>query len=424
MTASPLADIDIAQARQAYSLAGFADRDIVVCDSVASAKRSLELGKRVILQDALIMMDLPIDVVAESTGIPEAGALHALRAIESGKHVVMIGKEADCAVGPILKHLADKAGVVYTPVDGDQHGLLMGLVGWVRELGLEVICGGKARDGEVVFDRRAGVLRSEGQSKPLSAAEVEVFDGSLVGRTAEMVARRRQILGDLDAIRGWDVAEMTIAANATGLQPDCAVVHCPVVRVTEIPEVLCRQQDGGILHGPAIIDAVSPLRYPNEAGMGGGVFVVVGCANEYSRGILVNKGCISNHRGSAIVITRPHHLCGVETPISILCAGLLGVSTGGSEYLPRFDAVVRTRIALKAGDRLGDDHLKEYEMLMLPAQPLAAGAQLPFYLGMRQRLKADVPAGAILTVDMIDEPPHSVLWELRRQQDRHFARQC
>ena len=155
--------------------------------------------------------------------------------------------------------------------------------------------------------------------------------------------------------------------------------------------------------------------------MGGGVFVVVGCANEYSRGILAYKGCIANHRGSASVITRPHHLCGVETPISILCAGLLGVSTGGSEYVPRFDAVMRTRIPLKAGALPGDDHLKEYEMLMLPAKPLAAGEPLPVYLGMRQRLKTDVPAGAVVTVDMIEEPPHSVLWDLRRQQDRHFA---
>lgn len=30
-----------------------------------------------------------------------------------------------------------EAGVVYTPVDGNQHGLLMGLIAWARSLTLK-----------------------------------------------------------------------------------------------------------------------------------------------------------------------------------------------------------------------------------------------------------------------------------------------
>ena len=75
-------------------------------------------------------------MIAEATGSAEAGAVHGSEAIRNGKHVAMINKEADVTVGPILKHHADRAGVVYTAVDGDQHGLLMGLVSWARELGL------------------------------------------------------------------------------------------------------------------------------------------------------------------------------------------------------------------------------------------------------------------------------------------------
>ncbi len=41
--------------------------------------------------------------------------------------------------------------MVYSQVDGDQHGLMIGWVAWLRSLGLEVLCAGKARDGEVAF---------------------------------------------------------------------------------------------------------------------------------------------------------------------------------------------------------------------------------------------------------------------------------
>ena len=50
-----------------------------------------------------------IDVVCEGTGvIPEAGAVHAKAALDNGKHVAMVNKETDSAVGPILKRLAAK----------------------------------------------------------------------------------------------------------------------------------------------------------------------------------------------------------------------------------------------------------------------------------------------------------------------------
>ena len=114
-----VADINIEASRQAYRKAGIAEEDIVVCEGRAGALRALEAGKRVVLQDALLMMDLPLDVIATATRVPEAGARYAYESIRHGKHVVMIDKEADSVVGPILKHLADRAGLVFTTDDGD-----------------------------------------------------------------------------------------------------------------------------------------------------------------------------------------------------------------------------------------------------------------------------------------------------------------
>lgn len=58
------------------------------------------------VEDGRLMMDLPLDAIAEGTGNPTAGAVHAARAIESGKHVVMITKETEVAVGAGLRRRA------------------------------------------------------------------------------------------------------------------------------------------------------------------------------------------------------------------------------------------------------------------------------------------------------------------------------
>ena len=83
-----------------------------------------------IFADPSLVLSAPIDVLVESTGDPEAGAAHALGAIQAGRHVIMVNKETDVVVGPLLSHLAEQAGCVYTPVDGDQHGLLIDFVQW------------------------------------------------------------------------------------------------------------------------------------------------------------------------------------------------------------------------------------------------------------------------------------------------------
>ena len=67
----------------------------------------------------------------------------------------LVDKEAECVCGPILKRLADKAGVVYTAEDGDQPSLTMGLMSWAQMLGLEIIGGGYLHEAISV---RSGVL--------------------------------------------------------------------------------------------------------------------------------------------------------------------------------------------------------------------------------------------------------------------------
>lgn len=415
-----VADVNVEAARRAYRRAGIPDEHVALCDTHRAALRAFEMGKHVIVEDATLLMVLPIDIVAEATGIPEAGARHARQALEHGKHVAMITKEADATVGPLLTHLARQAGLIYTPVDGDQHGLLIQLVSWARQLGLEVLCGGKARDAEFVYDRSQGIV-SCGERVIRLAEEVRwILDPIAAGKVAAHVRARRHHLAGLPRLGGFDLTELVIAANSTGLMPDVASSHHPALHTREIPEVFSPHSEGGILQSSGVIDTVTCLRQAHEAGLGGGVFITVACDNAYARMILATKGLIPNEKHSSMLIYRPYHLCGVETPVSLLCAALANMTTGSLDVMPRADIMARAKRDLKAGEVIGDDHSPGLEFFVVPALKVQADTELPFHLANRNRLTKDVSAGTALTRDMIQAPAESVLWSLRAQQDRQF----
>ena len=414
-------DVDVEAAWRACMLAGLAEEDCVICESPAAVKAAQEGGKRVIVPDASLFQALPLDVVVESTGVPEVAVRHALLALEQGAHLAMVSKEPDALVGPMLRRKFSEAGLVYSAVDGDQHGLLIGMVEWARTLGLDVVCGGKARDVEIVFDEAAGQLRTRRKSLNLTAAQQALFAPAPATEARDKLASRMELSWDLSRLMGYDLGELVIAANATGLAPDLDTLHGPLLRVPEIPEVLAPQEDGGILGRRGVIDGVTVLRGPYEAGMGGGVFIVVACANDYSRYILTTKGLIPNAGDTTALIFRPHHLCGVETPLTVLLAALQQIPTGALDFEQRFDVLAEATVDLARGETVEDDHSPKLLARMRPAQPIAPGAPLPIHMAMGKTLLRDVPAGTILTTDMVPEPPDAPLWALRREQDAWMA---
>lgn len=425
------ADRNIDRARLAYKKAGVPDGDIVTCDSLAQAKKAIEFGKYAVVQDPLILMDLPLDVIVESTGIAEAGAHHALEAIKHGKHVAMVSKETDSAVGPILQRLASKQGLTYTQVDGDHPGLLIGLIYWARSLGLEIVSAGKSRDVELVLDRRSRVVTCEADgitvmetlTAQLSEQDLELFDELKYGSIPQRVRARREILKAMPAAEGYDHCEVQIAANACGLAPDTPSLHNPVLRTSDIPKVLCPVEQGGILTNSGVVEVIDCFRDSFEGGLGGAVFVVVSCKSDYSRMILTTKGLVANQSGQSALIYRPYHLCGVETSTSILCAGLTNISTGSDpdEYVQRFDIVRTARHDLKTGYVFGGDHDHNIDTQILPASSPSPNAPVPAHLLQDQRMLVDVPSGALITYSMVTKPANSVLWKLRAQQDELFS---
>jgi len=419
-----VADINVEAGRLAFRRAGAAEDDIVVCDSRASALQAMETGKHVVLEDAMLMMDLPLDVIATATRVPEAGARFAYEAIRHGKHIVMIDKEADSVVGPILKHLADRAGVVFTTDDGDEPGLLMGLVSWARALGLEVLCGGNLHS--CLHDPATGAVTSRGVKVTVPREDRWALDRIPNGEAARYAKVRRRLFAAFRADEecGDPLCHMAVSANGTGLLPDVPVAHRPVVRFVELPEVLCPVEEGGILQRRGAVDIPTILRRSNQPNPGGGVFIVAHNDDAFSRAVMIKKGLVTNSSQSAMLLYRPYHLCGAETAMSILCAGLLQVPTGSSKVLPRVDIIATTARDFREGELLGGPGTlgwnRDLRASLAPAFPIAVDRPVPFFMLEGNRLTRDIPAGMVITQEMIETPKDAVLWRLRRQQDQHF----
>jgi len=83
-----------------------------------------------------------VDALVEATGAVEYGCHVVVDAIAARKDIVLMNAEVDGTVGPILSKRAKAAGVVLTGCDGDQPGVQMNLVRFVRGIGLTpLVCG-------------------------------------------------------------------------------------------------------------------------------------------------------------------------------------------------------------------------------------------------------------------------------------------
>ncbi|MBS1116821.1 MAG: NAD(P)-dependent oxidoreductase, partial [candidate division NC10 bacterium] len=97
---------DVAAAKEAYRLGGIADP--VEVRAAGALEGTVKSRLHAVTDDPAIACRAGnIDVVVETTGDVEYGAMVALDAIQHGKHVVLMNAEADSSVGPILKVHAD-----------------------------------------------------------------------------------------------------------------------------------------------------------------------------------------------------------------------------------------------------------------------------------------------------------------------------
>ncbi len=114
-----------------------------------------------------------IECILEVTGSIEYGAAVVLRAVEHGKHVVVMNPELDGTLGPLLKARADEAGVVYTTSDRDQPGVQGNLFRYVRGLVVTPLLMGNIKGLQYPYRNPAtqeGFAKKWGQNRGWSRA--------------------------------------------------------------------------------------------------------------------------------------------------------------------------------------------------------------------------------------------------------------
>lgn len=386
------------------------------CASRAEAEQAQVSGALAVCERLDDLLRLPLDMVVEATGHAEAGAVHAEAAIAAGIGVAMVSKECECVVGPLLAHRAAAAGVPYTLVDGDQPALLIGLVSWARLLGLPIVAAGKSSEYDFVIDPATEEVR---WLEHRVAAPGMLRYWQLGADRAATVAAREALLASLPLRTVPDSCEMALVANATGILPDREAFHAPLARTVELPDLYAAQADGGLLSAPGKLDVFNVLRRPDESSFAGGVFVVVELADTRTGALFAGKGIPVSADRKRALIYNPSHLLGVEAPVSILAGGRLGHSVLGADYAQRVDLLARSSRDLPAGHVLaieGNRHaLPGLEPLLRPTE--AGGQALPYYMAVGRRLTRAVPAGTVLTRDMVEAPAGSTLWRLRAEQE-------
>jgi len=147
-------------------------------DSAYRAESMISQGTPVLTEDPSVLTHCgSIDVLLEVTGTIEPAARVVLDAFDHGKHVVLVNAELDSLIGPILKKKADKAGVVVTHTDGDEPGVAMTLLRYLKTLGLRPVAAGNIK-GMVDYYRTPETQRGFAEKHDQDAKKVTSFADS------------------------------------------------------------------------------------------------------------------------------------------------------------------------------------------------------------------------------------------------------
>lgn len=373
------------KAKQALVDSGIAESRIIKTNDLQEANQALAEEKYVVTENAQVLTDVDgIQILVEATGQPAFGARLADRALDRGKHVVMMNVECDSVVGPILHQKALEKGLVYTGTAGDEPGAIMDLVDFCQASGFEVLAVGKGKNNPKDIEATPESLQDQAASRGVSPRMLTSF----VDGTNTMI-------------------EMNAVCNATGFVPDVAGCHGINSDAMSMTRYFRLKEDGGVLSRYGIVDYVF--------GMAPGVFAIVTSDIPETRELMAYLGM---GEGPNYLLYRPYHLTSLETPISIFNAVCEGEATIAPVYGQVCDTVTLAKRDLYAGDYLEGIGSKDVYGILVRHEEARAGDNLPIALiTEKTRLVRDVAKGDPITYADVVLDEGEVLTRLRRRQD-------
>ena len=139
-----IANRTIENAREAYRYAGINQVEEVT--GAEKLDRCIMSGKKAVTDSIEALTEAKnIDAILDATGIVEFGAHVATLAIKGGKHIILMNVELDATIGPVLKAKASERGLVYSNSDGDEPGVAMNMIRFVRSIGLKPLVAGNLK---------------------------------------------------------------------------------------------------------------------------------------------------------------------------------------------------------------------------------------------------------------------------------------
>ena len=379
------------KARQVYLNAGITETEHPT--TVARLDQNIEKGKFSITDDATLLTDAQnIDAIMEITGTIEFGAQIIWRAIQNRKHVVLMNAELDCTIGPYLKVQADKMGVMYTNVDGDQPGVIMNVYRMVKGMGLKpVLCGNiKGLQDPYRTPATQESFAKQWNQKPAMVASFA--DGSKMSY------------------------EQAIVANATGMHVAKRGMHGPTVTPnTTIKEVVNLYPLEDVLKGNGIVDYAVGISEPAP-----GVFVLATTDDPVQQTFLK---LYKLGDGPLYLFYEPYHLCHLLAPNTIARAVLLNDAAIAPVGKPYVEVVATAKRDLKKGETI--DGIGGYMTYgeCENADIRKAENLLPLGFAEGCVLKKDIPRDATLTFDDVIIPEGRFAYQLYKEQEEYFRNQ-
>jgi predicted homoserine dehydrogenase-like protein len=403
-----IADLITDRAVQAFVSSGSPAGSVIEAEVEGHATDALRQGKRVVTADADLVSRLPVDAIVEATGVPEVGAKGAYDAIQHRKHIVMLNVETDAVVGPILKRLADAAGVVYTLAAGDQPGAICEMAEWARGLGLRIVVAGR---GTLMNPAERYATPDDNREK-----------AEALGLNPHMYNSFR------DGTKAQ--TEMCAVSNALRLVPEVRGMHEPVVDVEGLARVFRLKAQGGILGREGIVDLANGTEADGRLQPHGrvfpGVFLVV--TSDHPKVVedlaYVNDPILllppDIRKGPNFALFRPFHWCSIETPNSVALAVLRGEPTGAPEAAPIATLITCAKRNLKAGELLDGGGGATVFALIEQVEIGKAEGLLPFGFAYGARLTESVKKGEAIRWTQVQSSEDSFLLKLYRQQEATF----
>ncbi len=386
------------QARRVFAATGSGD-SVRFADTVGQMHKAMADGVPVVTDDPAVMAAADgLDAIIEVTGSMDYALRGVEAAIGAGKHVVLMNAELDGTIGPLLADRARAAGVVYTNADGDQPGVQMNLIRFVRGIGVKPVLAGNIKglqDTARTPDTQRGFAEKWGQNVEMVTSFADgtkiAFEQAVVANGAGMRVARRGMIGP----------------DPTGKDPTA-----PLRPLEEYVEMLAPHIDP---EGPGIVDFVVGAR------PGPGVFVLGTHDDPRQQHYLA---LYKLGTGPYYLFYTPYHLCHFEVPMTVARAVLFGDAALAPLGRPQVGVVAAAKRDLACGERIdGIGGFMTYG-LAENADVIARERLLPMGLAEDAVLRRAVRRGEVLQLDDVALPPGRRVAELYDEMERKFGLVC